>query len=296
MKFLNILLVILITYLILDLIIHYNNIKYFDSIFPPNILADIYEDIELLEVQESDIIPKVIHRTYKDEEKAKKFDEAKRITLKNNPTLVEKFYSNQDVENYIRNNFSERILKAYLSINPKYGPARADFFRYLVIYLEGGLYFDIKSYATKNLDKYLKIRNKLIISKGRTYSLSPTTFGLFPSLQNTYNWSNYSQTKYGEYNNWHFFSPPGNIILKRTIQQIVSNIEYGLKNKEYYKGGEYSVLVLTGPIMFSRIIKKYNEDNCYIASTSLDDHVSYQIMNHAGKDHYSREKDKSILI
>ena len=296
MKILITILSILITYIVLDIIIHYKNIKYFDSIFPPNIIAEINEDIELPKIQESDIIPKVIHRTYKDKEQAKKFDEAKRVTLKNNPNLVEKFYSNQDVENYIRDNFSERILKAYLSINPKYGPARADFFRYLVIYLEGGLYFDIKSYATKNLDKYLEIKNKLIISKGRTYSLSPTTFGLLPSFKNSYNWSEYSQTKYGEYNNWHFFAPPGNIILKRTIQQIVSNIEYGLKNKEYYKGGEYSVLVLTGPIMFSRIIKKYNRDNCYITEPNLNKHVSYHIIDHKGKDHYSKEKNKNILI
>lgn len=296
MKFLIILITILIICLILDITIHYRNIKYFDSIFPPNILADIDENIKLPEVQKSDTIPKIIHRTYKDEEKAKKFIEAKNTTLKNNPTLVEKFYSNQEVEDYIRDNFSERILKAYLSINPKYGPARADFFRYLVIYLEGGLYFDIKSYAKKNLDKYLKIKGKLIISKGRAYDLSPNKFGLIPYFMNSYNWSKYSQTEYGEFNNWHFFAPPGNIILKRTIQQIVSNIEYGLENKEYYNGGEYSVLVLTGPIMFSRVIKKYNRDDCYITEPNINNHVSYHIIDHKGKDHYSKERNKNLLI
>ena len=114
-----------------------------------------------------------------------------------------------------------------------------------------------------------------------------------PCYLNSYDWSYFSGTKYGEYNNWHFLAPAGNEVLKKTIQQVVSNIDYC----QHYNNGEYSVLALTGPIMFSRIIEQYgNSDNCKIYEPSLNNHVRYKIVNHkTSKNHYSKIKNKNIL-
>jgi mannosyltransferase OCH1-like enzyme len=53
-----------------------------------------------------------------------------------------KFYTDDDVTNYIKDNFPEYI-KAYDKLIP--GAYKADLFRYLVLYKEGGVYMDCKS-------------------------------------------------------------------------------------------------------------------------------------------------------
>jgi len=55
------------------------------------------------------------------------------------------FYDDNDCDKLIRENFHEDIYNAYKKINPVYGAMRADFFRYCVLYLHGGIYLDIKS-------------------------------------------------------------------------------------------------------------------------------------------------------
>lgn len=285
--------------LIIDYLVHLKYKKYFTDILPKDILADIDEDIELPEIKSSGKIPKNIYRTYYSYEAAKNFESAKEITRINNPNLSEIFYDDTEVENFIKKKFSSRIYNAYKKINPQYGPARADFFRYLIIYLKGGVYLDIKSYIKENIDEELNIKDKLIISKGRDYSILPNNFGIIPITKNSYNWEDFSNTKHGEINNWHFMAPPGNEILKKTIQQVVSNIEYGIKNKGNYEGGEYSVLALTGPIMFSRTVLKYmKENNCILKNPRFDSKIYYCINNHKkiNKNHYSKLKEKNILI
>ncbi len=66
--------------------------------------------------------------------------------LKGNPYLKHACYENKDIETFLRTHATEDQIKAYLSINPNYGAARADFFRYAVMFYKGGVYLDIKSF------------------------------------------------------------------------------------------------------------------------------------------------------
>lgn len=284
--------------LVIDYIVHLNNFRNLKKMFPKNILPPLDNSIELPEVEKKEEIPKILYRTYVNKDKASKFDKAKEKTLKLNPELTEVFFSDEDVECFVKNNFSDRVFQAYCNINPDYGPARADFFRYLIIYLKGGFYLDIKSAALKNLDSLFKIKNRLLASKGRTYSIYPNSFGIYPTLKNSYDWSVFSNIEYGEINNWHFMAPPGNKILKETIRQIVTNIEFGIETGQY-KNGEYSVLALTGPILFSRMFNKYgDEENYKLFEPNFNDHVKYNFIDHKknNNSHYSKLKNKNILI
>ena len=56
-----------------------------------------------------------------------------------------RFYDDNDCDEIIKNNFHDEIYNAYKKINPAYGAMRADFFRYCILYLYGGIYLDIKS-------------------------------------------------------------------------------------------------------------------------------------------------------
>ena len=148
---LNYFLIIFILFLITEYYFHLKFKNRVENDFPKNILIDYKEEI-LPQIDKGKNIPFIIYRTYYDKEIAKKFIKAKEITLKNNPNLIEKFFDDSMIDDYIKKNFSHRIYNAYNSINKDYGPARADFFRYLVIYKEGGIYLDIDSVINKNLD------------------------------------------------------------------------------------------------------------------------------------------------
>jgi mannosyltransferase OCH1-like enzyme len=293
MNYSSILLILLILFFV-DYLVHIIGKSTISEKFPPRILSLSSEEVELPTPPRSNTIPKILHRTYIDEKEALKFKKALDKSLETNNYLQHIFYSNEDVENFIKTNYSERVFKAYMKINPQYGPARADFFRYLVVYLKGGLYLDVKSFLLENIEVLFE-EDKLLISKGRSFSLCPNNFGIIPSLLNRYNWSDFSKNKYGEYNNWHFLSPPGNKILKETIRQIVLNTENGNK----YNYGEYSVLALTGPILFTRVVDKYYDKNAVkIFEKNLGNTVSYTLFDHRTKNkkHYSKLENKNVLL
>lgn len=285
------LILILVTLFLVDSYINQRNIDKITENFPPSILYPLDTKIELPQPKDTGNPPKILHRTYIDSQKAQKYQKCLDKTLETNPYLEHRFYSDGDIEDYIQLHFSERIYNAYKSLNPAYGPARSDFFRYLVLYREGGLYLDIKSSAISDISELFQTRGKLIVSKGRNNKdIHP--FGIIPSTLNSYDWSLFSGIDHGEYNNWHIIASPGHPVLGKVIQQIVSNIE---KGKNSYNYGEYSVLVLTGPIMFTRVIEKYKKDDVIITSPNLDGKVKYSLVNHKSGKHYSKLEDKNVI-
>eukprot|EP00667_Euglena_gracilis_P005816 EG_transcript_5858 len=57
----------------------------------------------------------------------------------------------------------EDVKDIYDSINPHYGAARSDFFRYVVLYLLGGVYLDLKSFCRIPLDELLQPDDRLVV-------------------------------------------------------------------------------------------------------------------------------------
>lgn len=296
-----ILALLVLTVLVIDYIFHLYHKKKFQKYLPKNILNPLDETIELPTIEESKDINKTIYRTYYDLSFKSSFQKAIDATQKNMPYYEQVYYDDDDIEDFIRIHYSERILKAYLSINSDYGPARADFFRYLIIYKYGGIYLDIKSSIVKDIREEIeKYPNHLFTSKGRDKIIDyPNNFGILPVLRNNYNWSDFSGIKYGEYNNWHIIAPAGHPVLGKMIQQIVSNIELGLKEKDMYNHGEYSVLALTGPLLYTKIIEKYKDNNVMIKESSFDNKLRYRFFDHnniGSKKHYSQNKNKQVLV
>jgi mannosyltransferase OCH1-like enzyme len=157
------------------LIVLINYIKYrvdmkLLKIYKNNVFITNQEHI-LNEYPVSDEIPKIIHQSDKDIENFKKFDLENDINKKNCPGYDFRFYDNEDIVFYIKNNFNSRVLDAYLSINDVFGPCKSDFFRYLVLYKEGGVYLDNKSIIIKNLDKFLKDSSGKLLITSHNFSL-----------------------------------------------------------------------------------------------------------------------------
>ena len=63
------------------------------------------------------------------------------------PEFEQKLYTDLGVNNFINDFDYPGLKKAYNRINPKYGAARADLFRYAILYKNGGFYI---IWSTKN--------------------------------------------------------------------------------------------------------------------------------------------------
>ena len=92
-------------------------------------------DITLIKPQ----IPRVIHQTYKTNDLPTEISEVVQRLKDMNPTFEYRFYNDKDCVDFIRENYDEETLNLYLSINPNYGSAKSDFFRYLLMYKVGGV-------------------------------------------------------------------------------------------------------------------------------------------------------------
>lgn len=177
-------------------------------------------------------IPRIIHQTYKTTRLPYELAQNVVNIKTMNPTFEYRFYNDADCIKFIKENYPEEKLNLYLSINDKYGQAKADYFRYLLMYKVGGVYLDIKSSTIVPLEETLQHTDEYLLSH-------------WPGKD----WSDELNYEFGEFQNWHIICKPGHPFLKKTIELVEENI----KN---YKGGsgKEAVLKTTGPIPYSKAI------------------------------------------
>lgn len=110
-------------------------------------------------------IPKIIHQTYKSQTLPAPIAPIVAELKDKNPDWEYRFYDDDAVLAYIKAHDDGRILDAYHRINPVYGAAKADLFRYLVLYHEGGVYLDIKSSCIYPLSEIIKSDDTFIVTQ-----------------------------------------------------------------------------------------------------------------------------------
>lgn len=93
-------------------------------------------------------IPKNIFQTSKN---MKEVSEGKFKSL--NPDYYTRMFSDEDADDLVKRNFPPKIYKAYKSM-PK-PVLRADYFRYIVLYLFGGIYSDTDTVCQKSFDSWI---------------------------------------------------------------------------------------------------------------------------------------------
>jgi len=219
----------------LQLPIGKKQIKYLPASLKLNQLK--YNKNIVREVEYGSSIPKIIHQTYMSRETLPQeiqlnIDRLKRL----NPDWEYRFYDDEDIEKYITRNFPD-VLPYYVSINSKYGAARADLFRYLVIYNEGGVYMDIKSTFIKPLNMAIKEDDAYLLSywnRGKS--------GIHPEIHNSL----------GEFQQCFIIGRKGHMFLKNVIDTVLRNIDIYRYRIHFY--GKYGTLRVTGPIAYTLAI------------------------------------------
>ena len=98
------------------------------------------------------MIPKIVHKVVMVDgfELPEKIPFQHAIDSFNLPGYTVKMYSGNDCVKYIQEHYDQRILDAFNKVKPY--SYKCDFFRYLVLYKEGGWYSDMRQVCLENID------------------------------------------------------------------------------------------------------------------------------------------------
>jgi len=230
-------------------------------------------------------IPKLIHQTFHAPPWPVAIQANIAALIENNPGWIHKFYDDDDVAEFIECEFGGRMLSYYQRINRKYGAARADFFRYLVIYRHGGVYLDIKSTATAPLSSVLRKDDSFILSNWRN-KLNEEFEG----------WGQHRELEEfdaGEFQQWFLAAAPGHPFLKAVVEMVCYNIDHYIA--EIHGVGAAGTLRTTGPIPYTKAIASQIDKHPYrLVDLQNELSVHYSLYgfnrNHAKADerHYSK--------
>jgi mannosyltransferase OCH1-like enzyme len=190
-------------------------------------------------------IPRIIHQTFYDRTLPERLQANVDRLRAMNPGWEYRFYDDADIAVFIKENYPPIVWEYYERIDPRYGAARADLFRYLLMYKVGGVYLDIKSSATRPLDSVLKPDDRFILSKWYTSNGDYEHWGLVYDLRHLLG---------GEYQQWHIICAPGHPFLKEVLEVVLSNIDY--YDPHLHQTGKRGVLRLTGPVPYTLAIER----------------------------------------
>tara|TARA_B100001094_G_scaffold40992_1_gene35646 strand:+ start:585 stop:1394 length:810 start_codon:yes stop_codon:yes gene_type:complete len=194
------------------------------------------------------LIPKIIHQTFPTKNINSNIQNNINKLKELNPGYEYHLYDDNDIINFIKENYDDNILNTYNSINPEYGACRADYFRYLLMYEKGGIYLDIKSSCEKPFDSIIKPEDEYILTHWGNHEENMNDI-ITPHNELLNN-------KYGEYCNWNIIIKKKHPLMKEIIDQVTNNINnYSI---EKYGVGKYGVLLLTGPIIYTQTILNNN--------------------------------------
>jgi len=162
-------------------------------------------------------IPKIIHQTFK----TSKLPFLTRWHIsrfrKKNPEYEYEFYDDKRIEEFLSSEFNAEVLMLYKRIS--IGAAKADFFRYAVLYKKGGVYIDIDSSINGKLSDFIKPEDTAIVSMEK----NP-----------------------GIYVQWALIFEANHPFLQKTIELVCENI----KNNVY----PHDVHQMTGPSVYTKAI------------------------------------------
>lgn len=170
---------------------------------------------------------------------------------KDNPEFKYKCFNDNECTEFIKENFDEKVLDAYNRIIP--GTYRADFWRYCILYINGGIYLDAKMKPINGF-KFIAVTDKEYFCR----DFDGSGRGVV---------------------NCFMVTKPKNEILLKAINAIVENV-----NNKYY--GE-SPLAPTGPLLLKRFFTEKEIDNLefeYCTDTTVSPNFIMSRVHNSYKD------------
>lgn len=169
------------------------------------------------------IIPLKIFQTWHTKDLPPNMKKAVEFVKSLNPAFQHHLFDDNDCREYLKNNYSEIHVQAFDKLIP--GAYKADFWRYCVLYKEGGIYMDIK-YIPQNGFRLIHLTEK------EHFVLDQDNHGIYNALM---------------------VCKPGNPILLKAIRQVIRNIKM-----KYYGN---NVLDPTGPHLLAQFFPSFVKNN-----------------------------------
>lgn len=236
-------------------------------------------------------IPMLLHQTFPVKTLPPQLSENSERLKCQNADWTYALYDDADIIDFISTEYGQDILASYLSISSDYGAARADLFRYLLMYKKGGVYIDIKSSCGKPFSDLLTLDEGFVLSRwGNSREDFLKGAGLHPEL---------AAFPGGEFQQWHIICAPQHPFLAAVIDRVMANI------RDYrpwrFGVGRVGVLRVTGPIAYTLAIEPIKSQHRYIELSSHEDiglnYSSLGSIDHRTffRRHYT-QMDSSIVV
>lgn len=217
------------------------------------------------------MIPKTVYQTWISKDLPSFYADIVHHNRQMNPDYEFSLWDEKEMEDFMNSSdLSPRIKQAFFRLNPHYGPARSDLFRYSIIYLYGGIYLDIKIKIQKPFHEWI-----------------PDHYDFL-----------YSYWNHGrEIANWYLIFSPQHPILGKLLDSISSSILCIPDDQDWR--GKADVLKLTGPIPYTRIMESNLSHYRSFSIQPINHYLSYG--NHflgipiQGYKHYSKVEEPLLL-
>lgn len=169
-------------------------------------------------------IPKNIFQTFKSEKLPWLTKIHIKRMCKRNPEYKYNFYDDEKIEAFFKSEFPYEYYKAYKSLT--IGAAKADFFRYAILYKKGGVYLDIDCKLVSRFRDFIKENDEAIVTDERDMVY---------------------------YVQWAMIYNAGHPFLKRALELCLENIQQHKFPNDVHK--------TTGPPVISQAIKECLAEN-----------------------------------
>lgn len=172
------------------------------------------------------MIPKKIYQTWKTQNLPQKIMKLHRNFRSLNTHYDHILYTDEQMNDYMSSNADKELADIYWKMN--HIVARADIWRYTILYNEGGIYVDIDSLITGSLDDLINIEDKAIIT---------------------------AETNQGLYAQWALIFEKKHIILENTLNNILRDI-----HQEKHRFDHHSLTVVNYANAISKVTKDAGQD------------------------------------
>lgn len=191
------------------------------------------------------MIPKIIHQTFPTKHLPNALaDNVDRLKAMNRG-YDHRLYDDREIEDFIRTVYGKDMLNVYNLIDWSYGAARADLFRYLLVYELGGIYIDIKSSMSSPIAQSLRDDDEYLLAKWRN--------GIGEVHERAGMSGPMRRLEGGEFQQWHVIAAPRHPYLAAVIEAVVGNVT---AYRPWFNGtGRRAVIRMTGPIAYTQAIE-----------------------------------------
>jgi mannosyltransferase OCH1-like enzyme len=225
--------------LIILIIFYINNKKNQNNMFNVNILKNN---------ENFGAIPLNLFQTWNTLNLPPKMKENVELLKKQNPEFKYYLYDDNMCREFIKTNFDKSVLYTFDKLKP--GAYKADLFRYCILYINGGIYLDIKFRCVPNFKLIYLTNTEYFV---RDHNISNGTNGVYQALLICY---------------------PYNNILLKCINEIVENVKNNYWN--YNNNDISNSLAITGPLLMSKYFYQSEINNFVLSFDILRNHINYK--------------------